>query len=228
MRSHRKRLPSTSLNSVRPMSTNVEITTKAFRLSTPLKELIFEKSHHLPPMETIHVVLTSHKDKLGTEVHVVASHGKEILQTKVHNANPYTAVINAFKKIRTMANKHYNKRKDKTKHDLGLATKENRIAIQKEEEDHISDEWLPFETLDAWDSLKTLGYVPASVKKKISKKKISIRMLSQDEAILQLESAQDNFLIFLNEQEHKIQCIYKKHDGSYVLIEPSLKPGFCI
>ncbi|ACZ33564.1 conserved hypothetical protein [Chlamydia pneumoniae LPCoLN] len=228
MRPHRKHVSSKSLASKQSTSTHVEITTKAFRLSMPLKQLILEKSDHLPPMETIRVVLTSHKDKLGTEVHVVASHGKEILQTKVHNANPYTAVINAFKKIRTMANKHSNKRKDRTKHDLGLAAKEERIAIQEEQEDRLSNEWLPVEDLDAWDSLKTLGYVPASAKKKISKKKMSIRMLSQDEAIRQLESAPENFLIFLNEQEHKIQCIYKKHNGNYVLIEPSLKPGFCI
>ncbi|SPN73707.1 SigL modulation protein [Chlamydia serpentis] len=227
MRSHRKRLPSKSLLS-KESTVNIEISTKSFHLSIPLKELILEKSRHLPPMDSIHIVLTSHKDKLGTEVHVVASHGKEILQTKVQNSNPYTAVISAFKKIRTMANKHYNKRKDKTKHDLGLAAKEELIAIQKEQEDHIGDEWLPFEALDAWDSLKTLGYVPASEKKKISKKKISIRMLSQEEAIRHLEAVQENFLIFLNEHEHKIQCIYKKHDGNYVLIEPSLKPGFRI
>ncbi|ANH78388.1 sigma 54 modulation/S30EA ribosomal C-terminal domain-containing protein [Candidatus Chlamydia sanziniae] len=207
--------------------TPVEITGKSFHVSLPLKHLIIEKSRHLPPMETIRVIITSHKDKQGTEVHIIASQGKEVLQTKVYNDNPYTAVIQGFKKIRTRANKYQNKHLNKIKHSIRLKEKEERLPLQ-EDNHELFTEWPLFPAMDAWDALKHFGYVPKSEKKKISKKKISINTLSSDEAIRQLESSKDNLLIFLNEKEHKIQCLHKQHDGNYVLIEPSLYRGFHI
>lgn len=84
----------------------VEVTGKLFHVSSFLKQLITEKARQLPLIHSVHVVITSHKDKEGAEIHVVASSGRETIQTKVFHKNPYTGIITAFKKLRTAASKH--------------------------------------------------------------------------------------------------------------------------
>ncbi|WP_348663698.1 HPF/RaiA family ribosome-associated protein [Chlamydia vaughanii] len=207
--------------------TNLEITGKSFHVSEPLRHLIIEKSNQLPAVDSIHVVLTSHKDKQGTEVHILISMGKDTFQVQTHHSNAYSAVISAFKKIRTLANKHQKIRHDKKKHDVGLSKKEEQI-LEIEEAIHLYDDMLPIETMDAWDSLKTYGYIPGSAKKTLSKKKIALPVLSEEEAVQKFESSRDKVLVFLNEKEHKIQLIHKQNDDNYVIIEPIIAPGFHI
>ncbi|EPJ17227.1 sigma 54 modulation / S30EA ribosomal family protein [Chlamydia psittaci 02DC24] len=206
---------------------NLEITGKSCHVSQPLRQLIMEKSNQLPPLDAIHIVLTSHKEKQGTEVHLTAMRGKETFQVKTQHTNPYSAVIAAFKKIRTLANKHQKIRQNKKKHDIGLSKKEEQI-LELEEDIHLYDDILPLETMDAWDSLKYYGYIPGSAKKVLSRKKINLPVLSEDEAIKKFESSQNKVLVFLNEKEHKIQLIHKQNDDNYVLIEPIIAPGFHI
>lgn len=206
---------------------NLEITGKSFHISQPLRQLIIEKSGQLPAVDSIHVVLTSHKEKQGTGVHLTASIGKETFQVKTQHSNAYSAVISAFKKIRTLANKHQKIRQDKKKHDIGLSKKEEHI-VEIQESVHLYDDMLPIEAMDAWDSLKQYGYIPGSVKKTLSKKKTDLPVLSEDEAIKKFEASRDKVLVFLNEKEHKIQLIYKQNDDNYVLIEPTIAPGFHI
>lgn len=206
---------------------NLEITGKSFHISQPLRQLIIEKSGQLPAVDSIHVVLTSHKEKQGTGVHLTASIRKEAFQVKTQHSNAYSAVISAFKKIRTLANKHQKIRQDKKKHDIGLSKKEEHI-VEIQESVHLYDDMLPIEAMDAWDSLKQYGYIPGSVKKTLSKKKTDLPVLSEDEAIKKFEASRDKVLVFLNEKEHKIQLIYKQNDDNYVLIEPTIAPGFHI
>ena len=202
----------------------VTITGKSFHISSPLRQLILEKSQHLP-VTSIHIVLISHKDKQGPEVHLLASKGKESFQVQTHSPNPYSAVISAFKKIRTLTHKHREIRRDKKKHNLGLSKKEE-LVLQLEEADHQYDDVLPVENLDAWDALKCYGFIPSMLKKHLSKKKVPLPILSEEEALQKFSSSQDKALVFLNEKEHKIQLIYKQNNDKYVIIEPLLPPGF--
>lgn len=224
---HNPRRRSTKKSSNQPQkNVDVTITGKSFHISPPLRQLIMEKSRQLPSLG-IHVVLTSHNDKQGTEVHIHASKGKESFQVRTHNNNPYTAVISAFKKIRTLAHKHQEIRRDKKKHDLGLSQKEEHV-LQLEEIDHQYDDMLPIEPMDTWDSLKCYGYIPNALKKHLSKKKVPLPILSEEEAIKKFSSSQEKVLVFLNEKEHKIQLIHKQSNDNYVIIEPIITPGLHI
>lgn len=64
------------------------------------------------------------------------------------------------------------------------------------------------------------------LKKHLSKKKVPLPILSEEEALQKFSSSQDKALVFLNEKEHKIQLIYKQNNDKYVIIEPLLPPGF--
>ncbi|WP_236558932.1 HPF/RaiA family ribosome-associated protein [Chlamydia sp. 17-3921] len=153
--------------------TQVEITSKSFHISEPLRQLILEKSKHFPTSESFRVVLTSHKDKQGTEVHVVISIGKKTLQTKALHTNAYTAVINAFKKIRTIMNKLHVKQKDKTKHCHPLSEEEILLVEKEQKSKTLANEWLPFSSMDSQDSLKKASVMFLRQKEKRSPRKNS-------------------------------------------------------
>ena len=55
--------------------------------------------------------------------------------------------------------------------------------------------------------------------KVIKKKKISIKPMSQDEAILQMELLGHNFYLYKDSDTNDMTVIYKRKDGGYGIIE---------
>jgi putative sigma-54 modulation protein len=54
----------------------------------------------------------------------------------------------------------------------------------------------------------------------VHKEKHSIRPLFPDEAMLDLAMSEKPFVVFHNQQTHKLAILYKRKDGEYGLIEP--------
>ncbi len=56
---------------------------------------------------------------------------------------------------------------------------------------------------------------------KISKiKKLLIKTLRLDEAMMKMELSDDNFLLYRSEEDQKMKVIYRRRDGSYGVIAP--------
>ncbi len=55
----------------------------------------------------------------------------------------------------------------------------------------------------------------------IKSEKFYAKPMDIDEAVMQLELSDDNFLVFTNARTNNINVIYKRKDGNYGLIEPS-------
>lgn len=54
------------------------------------------------------------------------------------------------------------------------------------------------------------------------RKKIPVKPMSEEEAMLQLELLGHNFFVFLNQDTNLVNVIYKRKKGHYGLIEPEL------
>ena len=52
--------------------------------------------------------------------------------------------------------------------------------------------------------------------------KFAIKPMFVDEAVLQLELAESQFLVFLNAESEKVNVIYRRKKGDFGLIEPTL------
>ncbi len=63
------------------------------------------------------------------------------------------------------------------------------------------------------------GAVPAT-HRVIRREKISMKPMSVEEAAMQLELVDDNFLVFSNAETLQVNVIYSRDDGTYGLIEP--------
>ena len=56
--------------------------------------------------------------------------------------------------------------------------------------------------------------------KVVKVKNFSVKPMSVEEAILQMELVGHNFFVFQESEKNKINVIYKRKDGDYGLLEP--------
>lgn len=54
----------------------------------------------------------------------------------------------------------------------------------------------------------------------VKKKKFTLKPMSLDEAILQMELLRHNFFVYVNAETDDVEIVYKRKDGNYGLIEP--------
>lgn len=54
----------------------------------------------------------------------------------------------------------------------------------------------------------------------VGKKKISLKELNMDEAVVKMELSNDPFLVYRSEEDHKLKVMYRRKDGNYGIIQP--------
>ena len=55
----------------------------------------------------------------------------------------------------------------------------------------------------------------------VTTSKVSVQLLAVDDAIMQLNLASEQFLVFRNASTHQVNVVYRREDGNYGLIETS-------
>ena len=55
----------------------------------------------------------------------------------------------------------------------------------------------------------------------IKRKKVTLRPMNEEEAILQMNMLDHNFFMFKNGDTGEINVVYKRDDGNYAILEPS-------
>lgn len=58
------------------------------------------------------------------------------------------------------------------------------------------------------------------LKRQVVREPLTMKPMTVDEAVLQLELANDTFFVFMNAETQHVNVLYAKHDGTYALIEP--------
>lgn len=56
----------------------------------------------------------------------------------------------------------------------------------------------------------------------VAKETLPMKTLTLDEAIMKLDLSGNSFLIYRNEEDHKIKVIYRRKDGNFGVIEPEV------
>jgi len=59
------------------------------------------------------------------------------------------------------------------------------------------------------------------VEKQIKIKNIEYKPMDVDEAIMQMQLVDDNFMVFTNARDSRVNVLYRRKDGHYGLIQPS-------
>lgn len=180
-------------------------TARRIKLTDGLRDYI---ERHLEKVEALvesddsaeaQVVLTSESSRCTAEI-IVSAYGFTVTakqETKDIHASIDTVLSKIIRQIK--------KKKDRRGRHQPLTAREARIAahhvVEPEEEVRVEE--------PGDDGHRFVRREP-----------LLIKPMSIDEALLQLEIADESFLVFSNAQTEEVNVVYDRHDGTYGLIEP--------
>jgi len=173
----------------------VKIEERHMEQSDPLREYAISKAESLQKFfdGIISVEVTMDVEKERRLV-TVFTHliNKKVLKASAESDDMYVSIDSAMDKLERQLKKFKEKLKDKHKGDV--------------------------------DSLKGLAFDISSENddgREIIKTDIYLKKpMAPDEAALQLDSYNRNFLVFVNSESDKVNIIYHRDDGQYGLIDP--------
>lgn len=140
-----------------------------------------------------HVIIEVEKNRNRSEI--VVNWRKEVLTANTTDSDMYKSLSLTIDKIEKQALKLKNKIKDKHQ------------KVKK-----VSTITPPVEEVDV---------APApTAPRVIDTKSYAVKPLTEEEAILQLNTEENQFLVFRNADDERISVIYKRKDGNYGLIRP--------
>jgi putative sigma-54 modulation protein len=106
----------------------------------------------------------------------------------------YSAIDMALDKLEKQIKKSKQKIRERR------PTSKNRNRSMLEEADHLPDE-----DTERQIKIRNIGYKPMDI----------------EEAVLQMDLIEDNFLVFTNARSDRINVLYRRRDGHYGLIQPN-------
>jgi putative sigma-54 modulation protein len=138
------------------------------------------------------VVLAVEKFRHIAEINIAGD--KLNIIGKEETNDMYSAIDMVLDKLE----KQIKKNKQKIRERRSTAKSRNRSII--EEADYLSDD---------------------EVERQIKIRNIEYKPMDIEEAVLQMDLIEDNFLVFTNARSDQINVLYRRRDGHYGLIQPS-------
>jgi putative sigma-54 modulation protein len=138
------------------------------------------------------VVLTVEKFRHIAEINIAGDRLNIIGKEETNDM--YSAIDMVLDKLE----KQIKKNKQKIRERRPMPKDRNRVNLQAEES-------LPEDEIERQIRVKHIEYKPMDV----------------EEAILQMDLIEDNFLVFTNARSDQINVLYRRKDGHYGLIQPS-------
>lgn len=157
-----------------------------------IKKKLDKLNKYFRRVPSARVILKAEKERYFAEISL-AGDGVTIRGNEV-NSDLYNSIEVAIGKIKRQARKHKEK----------LKSHRPRNVLEKTALDSPS--------LASADVKHNMIYITKEIAKP----------MTVDEAIMQLEAEGNKFLVFLNSNASQVNVIYKRENGSFVLIEPQI------
>ena len=186
------------------MANNVEVVARNMRLANNTREYVEKKTakldRYLQEIDEVRVELSHVKaarNATDRQVAQITVHGKGfILRTEERADDLHAAFDTALDKMQRQIDRY------KGKHFHGRGDGRSAAEVVDQEE-------LPVD--------ETGELLPLIARRK----KFVLLPMNVDEAVEQMRLlGHDNFFVFFNAEQNSIQVLYKRRNGTYVLIEP--------
>jgi putative sigma-54 modulation protein len=128
-------------------------------------------------------------------VEVTLNNDGVLLRSQERSSDLHAALDNMVEKLETQWQRYKGKRTDGHRHSSAIKA-EAEAALEPEEE----------------------TFVPRIVRRK----NFPMKSMTPEEAARQMELLGHDFFVFLDEENGRLAVLYKREDGDYGLIEPSL------
>ncbi|MEE9542384.1 MAG: ribosome-associated translation inhibitor RaiA [Thermodesulfobacteriota bacterium] len=184
---------------------HVNVTFRHVDPSDPLREYATDKTERLAkyllePVE-VHWVLSVQKIR-HTAAATVTANGLRI-KAQEETEDLYSAIDSVLDKLENQVRKHKEKAKDHHKTDHAEAR-----TGEMEKDEPVASE--------ASSSSGELARV-------VTTRNVFIKPMSVEEATMQMDVADNDFLVFTNSSTNNVNVLYSRKDGNYGLIETITK-----
>ena len=177
---------------------NIKITGKNFNTYQHLEDTIDKKLEKLEKYFSddidAKVVLSQEKNKEKIEININAK-GAQFRTEQVAD-DVYEGLDKAIDKLSRQMSKFKGK-------------------LQRKYQDNKSVRFEAIPTLDSAEENE--------VGKVVKTKKVELRPMTAEDAVLEMEMSGHDFFVYLDEETDKVNVVYKRKDGNYGLIEPEYR-----
>ena len=173
----------------------IEISSRNYKVSDKLDKIIREKVEKLDRYfgDTANAKVVCSKIKDTYKLELTIKDKGLLFRSEVSSDNMYQNIDLALPKVERQIVKYSTKLKDKLR--KGAPLKE--LLFNDDEFEFKPEEC------------------------KVSKSKnFTIKPLSVNEAIMELENSDHNFYVFINPENGKVNILYKRYEGDYGLLDP--------
>lgn len=181
---------------------HVEYVARQFQLTDEIRDYTEKKLAKVEkfveePVE-IRVTLEQEKHRQTAEVHISHKHG--VLQATEETSEMADAINLAVDKVEKQARRARKK----------FMAQRRKLDRQMEE--------------PSWPVEVLAGEAPAtgSERRVVERSALPIKPMTVEEAVLQLESSQNEFVVFRDSASEQLSVLYKRRDANYGLISPEL------
>jgi len=174
-----------------------DIIGKNIEVTAALESAIVDKLQKLDKYfnESVEAHVTLMVEKLSHIIEVTIPFNGSVLRAEVEGKNMYNIIDDAVAVIEKQVNKFKNKLRDKHRNNHAVSFTPS-FMNQKDDADELI--------------------------KIDRKKKFAIKPMDAEEAVMQMELVGHNFFVYLDAITEEVNVVYKRKNGTYGLIEPTL------
>jgi len=194
---------------------SVEITGKNLQVTKPMETYVLEKISKIQKFTNniLEIVVTLEVQKLAHTAAIVIKFLHFRIQVHSTTVDLYAAIDGAFNKLYKLIKKYKEKLQSHRKKDLTTIDMKVHVLskIPIDDLQDINDE---IEKENLKEEIERYKF-PEVIEKDV----LSVKMLTQDEAVMKLELSGDPFLIYKSEEDQKLKVMYKRENEKLGIIE---------
>lgn len=189
---------------------------KHIELTEALRNYVWEKLSRIERITDqiidMHVVLDA--QKLEKTCSILMNFIRFQIKVNVGKDNMYEAIDKAVDRVTKLIRRYKSKLQDYRNKDL--STVDIHVNVIKPLEDELSVINDEIEAENARQEAEKF-----MLHEIVSKDTMSLKTLTQDEAVMKMEISSDPFMIYKSEEDQKLKVIYRREDSNYGLVQVS-------
>lgn len=193
---------------------NISIVSTTFQVTDAIWNYVFDKLAKIEQIadRIIDVTVTLETQKLSHSCAIHMNFGHFHMNVKADVDNLYSAIDKASDRIIRLVRRY--KGKLQSTRALDLATVDIHVNVIKPLEDNlaaINDEILAENAKEREEHFR--------LHEVVAKETVTLKTLTEGEAVMKMEFCDDPFLIYRSEEDQKIKVIYRRKDDHYNLVQ---------
>lgn len=194
---------------------SVEIMGRNLQITKPIQNYVLEKISKIERFtdHILDITVTLEVQKLAHTASIVMKFFHFRIQVHATTVDLYAAIDGAFNKLFKLIKKYKSKLQSHRHKDLTTVDMKVHV-LSKTSIDDVEDINDEIEEENLKEELEKYKF-PEIVEKDV----MTVKMLTQDEAVMKLELAGDPFLIYKSQEDLKLKVMYKRKDEKLGIVE---------